>query len=185
MFAPIRNAENRKPIMEFLTGFITVISLVFIFGGCQAVTQEASKEAVSHTWGNAPDFTLPRIDGKKLKLSNFKDKVIILDFWATSCPPCRKGIPDFIKLYDKYKNDGLVIIGISLDRTVEGVRIFCQKMNVNYPIVMGNSKVVQDYGGIRYIPTTFIIGREGNIVKKYIGLTSLDVFEKEIKQLLR
>ena len=134
---------------------------------------------------SAPDFVLPDLDGKSLSLSGFEGKVIILDFWATSCPPCRKEIPDFIKLYDKYRDKGLVIIGVSLDRdSVEKVKKFCRNKGVNYPVAMGNYEITKSYGGIRYLPTTFIIDKNKNIVKKFVGYTSIDVFEREIKALL-
>lgn len=133
----------------------------------------------------AADFVLEDLDGKSLKLFDFEGKVIILDFWATHCPPCRKEIPDFIKLYDKYRDKGLVIIGISLDRCgVEKVKSFCRENGVNYPVVTGDREVIASYGGIRYIPTTFIIDKNKNIVKKFIGYTSINVFEREIKALL-
>lgn len=134
---------------------------------------------------NAPDFVLPTLEGKSLRLSDFKDKVIILDFWATHCPPCRQEIPDFIKLYNKYRDKGLAIIGISLDRgNIEELKRFCRNERVNYRIAIGNDEVIESYGGIRYIPTTFIIDKDKNIVKKFIGFTSIDVFEQEIRKLL-
>jgi len=144
---------------------------------------ESGKESLSQ---NAPDFVLPTLEGKSLRLSNFEGKVIILDFWATHCPPCRQEIPDFIKLYNKYRDKGLVIIGVSLDSgDVEGLKRFCQNEGVNYPIAIGNYEVTKSYGGIKYIPTTFIIDKNKNIVKKFIGYTSIDVFEREIEKLLK
>jgi len=134
----------------------------------------------------APDFLLPTLEGKNLRLSDFENKIIILDFWATHCPPCRREIPDFIKLYDKYRDKGLVIIGVSLDRgNIEGLKTFCRNYGVNYPIVIGNYEVTENYGGIRYIPTTFVIDKNKSIVKKFTGYTSIDVFEHEIKKFLR
>lgn len=132
----------------------------------------------------APDFSLSLINGGTLKLSEYFGKVIILDFWATWCPPCRAEIPDFISLYNEYKDRGLVIIGISVDDSIEPVKKFIQQNNVNYPVVMGNSKVIQDYGGITGIPTTFIIDKKGNIVEKFVGYRPKEVFEKSIKRLL-
>jgi len=130
----------------------------------------------------APDFTLQDISGKEVSLSDFKGKVIILNFWATWCPPCRKEIPVFIELYKKYKDEGLVIIGISLDREGEKVLIpFVKKFGINYPVLIGTKKVVDAYGGIRGIPTTFIIDKKGKIRKKHIGLplNPKEFFENE------
>ena len=135
---------------------------------------------------SAPDFVLPTLEGKNLRLFDFEGKIIILDFWATHCPPCRKEIPDFIKLYNEYRDKGLVIIGVSLDRgNIKGLKRFCQNKGVNYPIVIGNYEVTESYGGIRYIPTTFIIDKDKSIVKKFTGYTSIDVFEREIEKLLK
>jgi peroxiredoxin len=144
-------------------------------------TRDTGKEA---SWGDAPDFTLPKVEGGSLSLSEFKGKVIILNFWATWCPPCRAEIPDFIELSNKYNKKGLVVIGVSLDKSgVNTVKQFMDSQKINYPIIMGNSKVTRDYGGIRGIPTTFIIDRKGNLRKKFQGLRSKKVFEDEIKKL--
>ena len=156
---------------------VTVFSFLMISQAGKNVSAENMKAA---------NFSLINLNGKTVTLSDFKDKLIILDFWATHCPPCIQKIPDFIKLYNKYKNKGLVIIGVSLDRgDVERVKRFCRNKGVNYPVVIGNYEVTKSYGGIRYIPTTFIIDKNRNIVKKFIGYTSIDTFESEIKNLLK
>ena len=169
-------------ILLIIIGITILIPAVWadpVKGSNVAGKNEESKEVAS-------DFALPTLEGEILQLSDFKGKVIILDFWAIFCPPCRKGIPDFVKLYDKYKDKGLVIIGINLDRgDINEVKRFCQDMNINYPVVRGNYLVAEDYGGIRYIPTTFLIDEEMNIVKKFIGYTSYETFESQILRLLR
>lgn len=160
--------------------------IFLIANGGKPLFSEVTKLENEGLSQSAPDFALPTLEGKSLRLSDFEGKVIILDFWATHCPPCRKEIPDFIKLYNKYADKGLVIIGISLDRgKAEGIKRFCQNQGVNYPIVIGNYEVTKNYGGIRYIPTTFIIDQNGNIVKKFTGFTSIDIFEREIEKLLK
>ncbi len=134
---------------------------------------------------SAPTWELKSVDGKTVKSSEFKDKVLILDFWATWCPPCVKEIPGFIELQKEYGDKGLVVIGVSLDQDGPGVvRKFMDKMNVNYPIVMGDDKIVEDFGGIEGIPTTFIIDKSGKIVNKHVGYVEKSVFEDEIKPLL-
>ncbi len=119
----------------------------------------------------APDFSLKSVDGKMVKLSDYKGKVVIIDFWATWCGPCRKGIPDIISIQNDYKND-VVIIGISLDgeKTLKDVPGFVKDYGINYPIVYGDEKVVAAYGGIEGIPTAFVVDKKGNVVDKHVGL---------------
>jgi thiol-disulfide isomerase/thioredoxin len=134
----------------------------------------------------APDFALKSFDGKTVKLSDYKGKVIIIDFWATWCPPCRKGIPDLISIQNDYKKD-VVIIGISLDgeKTLKDVPGFVKSYGINYPIVYGDDKVVAAYGGIEGIPTAFIVDKKGNIVDKHVGLVPKDTYVNKIKELLK
>ncbi len=131
----------------------------------------------------APDFSLQSTDGKTVSLKDYKGKIVILDFWATWCGPCRKGIPDLISLQDRYKND-LRVIGISLDTsTKDDVIPFAKKMNINYPVVYGNDNITSDYGGIEAIPTTIVIDQNGEIVAKYVGLVDKETFAKQIEDL--
>lgn len=133
----------------------------------------------------APDFTLLDMKGNEVTLSDFKGKVIILDFWATWCPPCRAEIPHFIELYNEYKEKGLEVIGIALDQGgKKAITSFIEENKVNYTILLGERDVSDSYGGIRSIPTTFIIDREGKIREKYIGYRDKEVFEEAIKGLL-
>lgn len=134
----------------------------------------------------APNFTLKSVDGKTVKLSDYKGKVVIIDFWATWCPPCRKGVPDLVSIQNEFKKD-VVIIGISLDdsRTIDEVPGFIKDYGVNYPVVYGDEKVVNAYGGIRSIPTAFVIDKKGNIVDMHIGLVPKDTYVNKIKELLK
>jgi thiol-disulfide isomerase/thioredoxin len=134
----------------------------------------------------APDFALKSVDGKTVKLSDFKGKVVIIDFWATWCPPCRRGIPDLVDIQKEFKKQ-VVIIGISLDRdkTIKDVPDFVKNYGINYPVVYGDDQVTIDYGGIRSIPTSFVIDKKGNVVDSHIGLVDKDVFVKKIKELLK
>lgn len=132
----------------------------------------------------APDFKLASVDGKKIKLSDYKGKIIIIDFWATWCPPCRKGIPDLIEIQKEYGID-LVVIGISVDsETKKEVFPFMQNTGINYPVAFADREVVQSYGGIESIPTSFVIDQKGTIVDKHIGLVRKSEFTDVIKKLL-
>jgi peroxiredoxin len=137
-------------------------------------------------FGNAaPAWELKDVNGNAVKLSDFKGKVVILDFWATWCPPCRAEIPHFVELQDKYGKQGLVIVGISLDEGGSGVvSSFVKANKMNYPIVMGNLDIAQQYGATDGIPTTFVIDRKGNIVSTHLGFTDPGTFESEIKNAL-
>lgn len=134
----------------------------------------------------AADFKLKTLEGKEVKLSDYRGKIVIIDFWATWCPPCRKGIPDLISLQEEFKKD-LVVIGISLDQqnTIKDLKPFIEKYKINYPVVLGDEKVVKDYGGISAIPTSFIIDQKGNIVDTHIGLVPKTVYADQIKSLLK
>jgi thiol-disulfide isomerase/thioredoxin len=134
---------------------------------------------------SAPDWQLKDLDGKPVKLSDFKGKVLILNFWATWCPPCRKEIPTFVSLQKQYAPKGLAIVGVSLDEKGPGVVTpFVAKMGINYPVVMGDPKIAADYGGIAVVPTTFVIDRNGKVVAEHQGDAERATFEGEIKPLL-
>jgi peroxiredoxin len=132
----------------------------------------------------APDFVLTDTQGNQVKLSDYRGKVVILDFWATWCPPCRKGIPDLIDLKKTFK-DRLTIIGISLDTDSKNdVVPFMKEYGINYKVVYGDNDVVQKYGNIQAIPTSFIIDQKGNIVTSFVGLQRIETYKSYLNNLL-
>tara|TARA_B100000315_G_C14592441_1_gene596680 strand:+ start:3679 stop:4233 length:555 start_codon:yes stop_codon:yes gene_type:complete len=135
-------------------------------------------------FSQAPDFQLPATDGEALSLSKYKGKVIILDFWATWCAPCRMEIPGFIELQDQYSDD-LIVVGVSMDvGNPQQVINFMEEMGINYPIVHGDFNVGNLYGGVQGIPTTFVIDRNFVIQKKYVGFITKEVFEKDVLEFI-
>ncbi len=133
----------------------------------------------------APEWKLQDLDGKPVQLSDFKGKVVVLDFWATWCPPCVAEVPNFMALQKKYRDRGLVVVGISLDDDGPGeVASFAKTQGMNYPIVMSSDEVIAEYGDVQAIPTTFLIDRSGKVVAKHTGLTPKAKFEREIRKLL-
>ena len=146
-----------------------------------------SVQKISYEGGDAlaPEWQLMDLDDKPVKLSDFKGKVVVLNFWATWCAPCRKEIPTFVALQKQYGAKGLVIIGASLDQGgTKTVKPFVGKTGINYPVVLADQKTADAYGGIQVVPTTFVIDRYGNIAARHEGDTDRFVFEREIKALL-
>jgi len=133
----------------------------------------------------ADDFYVKSTDGRGILLSSLKGKVVVLNFWATWCPPCRQEIPGFLEVYDKYKNHGLEIVGLSVDKGKQSeVVTFISSHKISYPVGFADSAMISDYGPINYIPTTFIINKDGDIVHKQVGSMSSAKLEEIIKPLL-
>lgn len=133
----------------------------------------------------APNFKLKSHDGKVVELAKLKGKVVVVNFWATWCGPCRKEIPGFLEVYKQYKDKGLEIVGVSLDE--EGwdvVRPYVDRAKMNYPVVIGDGDLANAYGGIEAIPATFIVDKKGNIAKKHVGYLSKVDFEAIVRSLL-
>lgn len=134
----------------------------------------------------APNFKLKTQDGKVIELAKLKGKVVVVNFWATWCGPCRKEIPGFMEVYKQYKDKGLEIVGVSLDQDGWGiVQRYLERMPISYPIVIGDGELAEAYGGIDAIPASFLIDRKGNIAKKHIGYMSQSDLERAVKDLLQ
>jgi len=130
------------------------------------------------------NLTLKDIHGKPFSLSDYKGKVVLLDFWATWCPPCLKEIPGIIELYDTYKSRGLAVIGVSMDESTSDVKRFARRLKINYPILLGAGRddLVPAFGELP-LPTSFVIARDGRICSKHDGLTPKEDLEREIAAL--
>ena len=167
----------------FTVGVVTGLSLISKTGPS---TPANSTEPAQLPVSAAPSWELNDVDGKLVKSTDFAGKVVLLDFWATWCGPCRMEIPGFVELQSQYSRDGLVVIGVSVDEDALGVvKPFVAKMGVNYPVLMSDERIVDSFGGIEGIPTTFIIDRSGRIAGKHVGYAPKDVFERDIQPLLK
>lgn len=133
----------------------------------------------------APAFALPDLEGNTVRNTDFQGKVVLLNFWATWCPPCRDEVPDFVRLQSKYRDQGLEIVGLSLDHGgARDVRPFADEYDVNYTMLIASQETAENYGGILGVPTTFVLDREGTIVKRFVGRASAEAFEEAIRPLL-
>ncbi len=155
----MRAKEKFLWIIVVLTATIFIVSSVhnrFAFAG----SRPAAKDP-------APDFTLSDLNGKKVHLSDFKGEVVLINFFASWCPPCKMEVPGFQKVYTTYKEKGFAVVGIATDSVPSS---FITSLGVTYPVLEGTEGVFDDYGNISSIPVSFLIGRDGKILKKVMGL---------------
>lgn len=148
-----------------------------LFIGCSAAQDIAPKKA--------PGFSLPDLEGRTIRLSDYDGRVVMLNFFATWCPPCGKEIPDFIEMVDTMDSEKFIIIGISVERGGSAeVKRFAAEKKINYPVLIDDGVVSSAYGPIYSIPTTFVIDKNGNIAQKIVGSRAKKEFEKIIEPLL-
>jgi len=169
-------------MLQRIFAFMVLTSLVMAVGCGGGEASSTTKPANSQSVLN---FSLKNPDGQTVNLNQYTGKVVILDVWDTWCPPCRKGIPELVELYDQYKDQGVEVVGIALARNgVPAVKQFIADNKVTYPNVIGDKVIYDIFGEIRGIPTTFVIDKTGKIHNRYVGYQAKSVFENEIKQLL-
>ncbi len=157
-------SDKKRLILKFFLILCLCLAWVFLLTHCGKEKKPTS--------GVAPDFTLKTLDGQEIILSQLKGKVVLLDFWATWCGPCREAIPHLIQLYKAYRENGFEVIGMSLDKgDGEVVRNFAKSMDIPYPIVIATEEVVRNYR-VTSIPTTFFIDKEGKIRQRITGFNS-------------
>lgn len=146
-----------------------------------AATSDAG--GVAQATAAAPGFELPLVGGGSASLEQYRGSVVMLNFWATWCGPCKREIPDFIELQKQYADKGFTILGVALDEPAD-VEAFTKANGINYPILFGDSDISNAYGGIRSIPTTVLIDREGNIVATEVGMLPKEHWQEAIARLL-
>jgi len=168
--------------------FLLLVALIVMVFWSLACGQKKAEPAGT-IGSEAAEFSLINLNGEEVTLDQFKGKVIMLNFWATWCGPCKSEIPDFINIYTKNQKDGLEIVGVALSSgSTANIRQFVEKFGVNYIVLTGDEKYLQDltnkYGGIRGVPTTFLIDREGIIRQKWVGARTEKVFMAEVEKYL-
>ena len=133
----------------------------------------------------APALELETLDGAPVSLQDLRGKVVVVNFWATWCPPCRVEMPGFQRVYADKRDDGLVIVGVSLDRGGEGaVRQFVEERGITFPIAMADGDVAQAFGGVRTLPTSFLIDREGRVRQEVTGIFAEPTLRMAVGHLL-
>ena len=143
--------------------------------------------AGSREGDRAPDFALPTLEGRTAQLRDFRGKVVLLNFWATWCAPCRIEMPWLVEFNRQYHDQGLQIVGVNLDDPLtsrEKIAGFAHDRGVTYPILLGNNDMADAYGGARFLPQTFFIGPDGRVLHAMYGVTTREAFEAEIRNAL-
>ncbi len=179
---PPDQAKGRNPLALVIVAIAVAGMLYFGFhmarrtGRSPGITQSKV----------APDFTLESLDGRDMRLSDFRGKAVLLNFWATWCGPCKIEMPWFVELQKQYGPEGLQIVGVAMDdASKEDIAKFAKDMGVNYPVLIGKEAVGDAYGGIPALPESFFIGRDGKIVDKIIGLRGKGEIEDSIRMALK
>jgi peroxiredoxin len=173
---------KRDPLV--IVAVAAMIALMLVVG-LRSARHQQNPLAAQKQGGQAPDFALASLEGKTVRLSDYRGKAILLNFWATWCQPCRIEMPWFVELQQQYGPAGLQILGVAMDDASPGeIAAFAKEIGVNYPVLIGKEDVGDAYGGIPYLPVSFFIDRNGKVVDKVLGLKGRGEFEDNIKKIL-
>ena len=171
-----------------------VVALLALASGCARSTSEVPSTDNGAKGTPAPAVSFENLDGQTVNLSQYRGKVVLVNFWATWCEPCRSEIPELIEYQKKYADKGFTVLGVAMDQEGKSVvapfvekqqfDVNGQKMTMNYPIVLGNEKIATQFGGIIGMPTTFVISKDGKVVKRVIGVIDPQGMNQFIQQQL-
>jgi peroxiredoxin len=181
----IRKSTMKKPVLTLVIALLAITALVMNSTRGFAAPQSPAKQDASAK-PLAPDFTLRDLDGERMALKSLRGKVVLVNFWATWCPPCRMEIPDLNRIHTAYEEQGVVVLGVSFDElSSEQIKNFVKNYKVVYPIVHGTqselSPIGRAYNWEGYLPTTYVVDREGRIQDKHIGAGSEKLFLRMIE----
>ena len=176
---------KRDPVVLIVVAMVVAVMLVFGFKLARRPNQGGASAAAQMKSGTAPDFSLQSLDGKTVRLSDFRGKPVVLNFWATWCGPCKIEMPWFVDLQKQYGPAGVQFLGVAMDdANPKDIAEFAESMKVNYPILLGKESVGDDYGGVQFLPETFFIDRNGKVVDKVFGLKGRGEIEDAVKKIL-
>ena len=167
-----------------LFAFCAVAVGVYL-GVHQSHSRAALTAAPAPALAAAPELTLTDLRGDALHTANYKGKVVLINFWAAWCTPCAEEVPQFIALQKKYQEQGLQVIGFSVEDDSTELRNFYRKYQMNYPVIPSDLKIADAFGGVLGLPTTFVIGRDSKIHGKHNGATDFAALEQEVVALLK
>lgn len=176
---------KRDPVVIIVVAMVVSLMLVLGFNLARRPRRGATSAGLQTKNGLAPDFTLQSLDGKSVRLSDFRGKAVVLNFWATWCAPCKIEMPWFVELQKQYGPDGLQFLGVAMDdASAKDIADFASSMGVNYPILIGKEAVGDVYGGVQFLPETFFIDRDGKVLDRIFGLRGRGEIEDDIKKIL-
>jgi len=179
-----------KKLPLLLAGILALVFLAVLlrYRGWQPAPRKAPEGPAPMAAGAgrmAPPFSLSDISGNSVSSSRFLGKPTVINFFATWCPPCREEVPGFVEVYNKYRGSGFELVGISLDTNTTGnLPLFITQNRIEYRILKGDVATARAYGGVASIPTTFFVGKDGQIKNVHIGYLDRDTFEREVLKLL-
>jgi thiol-disulfide isomerase/thioredoxin len=173
---------KRDPLVIIVVAVVIALMLVI---GLRLARRRQTSAMPQLKSDIAPDFALQSLDGKTVRLSDFRGKAVLLNFWATWCGPCKIEMPWFVELQKEYASEGLQIVGIAMDdASPKEIADFAKEMGVNYPVLIGKEAVGDEYGGVQFLPESFYIDRNGKVLDKAFGLKGRGEIEDDIKKIV-